>query len=133
MHQLLNHRSLAAIAVLLALPHLGLARAPRARQAASRILEVTAKRYSYDPAQVDVQEGEHVTLLVKSADGVHGIEIKGLNIKREIPRGGDPIAITFTAGAPGRYPILCSEYCGRGHDGMRGMLVVSARSHQWED
>ena len=33
----------------------------------------------------------------------------------------------FTATETGRFPYLCSEYCGDGHDGMKGMLVVVAR------
>ena len=32
--------------------------------------------------------------------------------------------IDFTASEEGRFPILCSEYCGDDHDDMTGMLVV---------
>ena len=28
----------------------------------------------------------------------------------------------------GEFPILCSEYCGDGHEDMKGMLVVAAKS-----
>jgi cytochrome c oxidase subunit 2 len=73
-------------------------------------------------------EGEPERLLVKSADGPHGFEIKPLRIAKEIPRGAEPIAIEFTATAAGRFPILCSVYCGDGHDDMKGALIVTARS-----
>ena len=52
---------------------------------------------------------------------------KAFKIGKEIPRGGDPVTIDFTPDAPGQFPILCSEYCGDGHDDMKGTLVVSAR------
>ena len=35
--------------------------------------------------------------------------------------------INFTAKEAGRFPIMCSEYCGDGHDDMRGTLVVQAQ------
>jgi plastocyanin len=95
-----------------------------------RIVEIVAKRFSFEPARVDVTEGERVRLVVKSADGVHGIEIKKFKITKKVPRGGDPVTIEFVASAPGEFPILCSEYCGDGHEDMKGMLVVTAKSAQ---
>ena len=44
-----------------------------------------------------------------------------------MPRGGDPITIEFVASAAGEFPILCSEYCGDGHEDMKGMLVVVSK------
>jgi cytochrome c oxidase subunit 2 len=102
-----------------------------ARQAAGgelRVVEVVARRYAFEPAEVEVAEGETVRLLVRSADGLHGFEIKQFKVKKEIPRGADAVAIEFTATSAGRFPILCSEYCGDGHADMKGMLVVTARA-----
>lgn len=93
-----------------------------------RTIEVVAKRFAFEPARIEVTEGEHVRLVVKSGDGVHGIEIKKFKISKKVPRGGDPVTIEFVAAAPGEFPILCSEYCGDGHEDMKGMLVVVARS-----
>ena len=89
-----------------------------------RVIEVIAKRFAFEPSQIDVAVGERVLLSVRSADGVHGMEIKKLKVKKEIPRGGEPVTIDFTATAEGNFPILCSEYCGNGHDDMSGMLIV---------
>lgn len=92
-----------------------------------RVIEIMAKRYAYEPSEVAVTQGETVRLLVRSGDGPHGFEIKQLKVKKELLRGAPPVAIEFTADAPGRYPILCSEFCGDGHGGMKGMLVVNTR------
>ena len=86
-----------------------------------------AKRYKFEPARIDVAEGEHVRLVVTSEDGVHGVQIKKFNVNKKVPRGGEAITIDFVASSPGEYPILCSEYCGKGHDIMKGRLVVAAK------
>jgi cytochrome c oxidase subunit 2 len=92
-----------------------------------RVIEVVAKRFAFEPARIEVTEGEPVKLLVRSGDGVHGIEIKKFNVDKKVPRGGEPVTIEFVASAAGEFPILCSEYCGDGHEDMKGMLVVVAK------
>jgi cytochrome c oxidase subunit 2 len=104
-----------------------IASAPAAVRQEPRVIEVVARRYAFEPAEIEVAAGEPVRLLVKSGDGLHGLEIKALKVKKEIPRGSEPVVIEFTAPGPGRFPILCSEFCGDGHADMKGMLVVTAR------
>lgn len=94
----------------------------------ARVIEVVASRFAFDPATIEVTVGERVRLVMRSADGVHGLEIKKFKVKKEIPRGGTPVTVEFTAAAEGRFPILCSEYCGDGHEEMTGTLVVHARA-----
>jgi cytochrome c oxidase subunit II len=101
-----------------------------ARQAAPqgqpRVIEVVARRYAFEPAEIQVTVGEAVRLMVRSGDGVHGFEIKEMRVKKELERGADPVAIDLKPSTAGRFPILCSEYCGEGHDDMKGVLVVVA-------
>jgi cytochrome c oxidase subunit 2 len=92
-----------------------------------RVIEVVAKRFAFEPDVIEVAVGEPVRLLVRSADGPHGFQVKKFKIGKEIPRGGEPVTIDFTPNAAGRFPILCSEYCGDGHEEMKGTLVVAAR------
>jgi cytochrome c oxidase subunit 2 len=89
-----------------------------------RVIEITARRFAFEPSEIEVAVGEPVRLIVRSADGVHGLEIKKLKVRKEIPRGGETVTINFTAKEAGRFPILCSEYCGDDHDNRRGVLVV---------
>jgi cytochrome c oxidase subunit 2 len=108
-----------------AVPVLTRAEAPAPR---SVTVEMIAKRFTFLPEQVEAVEGDEVTINVRSADGTHGIEIGRLKIKKAIPRGGDVVTLSFTAPAPGRYVITCSEYCGRGHEDMKSLLVVAPRA-----
>lgn len=100
----------------------------RPPQAEPRVVEVVARKFAFEPARIEVSEGETVRLMVRSADGVHGVGIKKFKVSEEVPRGGTPIMIEFTATAVGEFEILCSEYCGKGHQDMAAMLVVRARA-----
>ena len=98
-----------------------------AAASAPRTFEIVVKRFGFEPSRIEVAEGERIRLVVKSADGVHGAEIKKFKVNKKIPRGGEPVTIEFVASAAGEFPILCSEYCGDGHEDMKGMLVVVAK------
>lgn len=98
-----------------------------ATASAPRVIEVVAKRFAFEPSRIEVTEGERVRIVVTSADGVHGVEVKKFRLNTSVPRGGEPVTLEFTASATGEFPILCSEYCGDGHEEMKGMLVVSAK------
>jgi len=106
--------------------------APRAALAAMRadqprVIEVVARRFAWEPSEIQVTVGERVRLVLRTADGLHGIELKKFKIAKEIPRGNKPVTVEFTADEAGRFQFLCSEYCGDGHDDMKGVLVVLAR------
>lgn len=95
-----------------------------------KVFEVVARRFAFEPATIEVVEGDRVRLLVRSADGPHGVEIKAFKVKKPVPRAkpGDAlVTVEFVATTAGEYAILCSEYCGSGHKDMTGMLVVRAK------
>lgn len=99
-----------------------------AQVASARTIEITASRFKFEPAVVEVTEGESVSLVVHSADGKHGLEIKEYGLKLKIPKGGAKVRLDFVADKPGEFDFACSEYCGSGHRGMRGKLVVKPRA-----
>ena len=88
--------------------------APRRR----RDLKSSRKRFAFEPATIEVTEGERVRLVVRSADGVHGIGIKKFKVNKPVPRGGKPVTIEFVA-VGGRHlpdPLLGSlRRRSRGH------------------
>ena len=103
------------------------ASAPSHAQDEPRVIEVVVKRFAFEPARIEATEGEHLRLVVTSADGVHGVAIKKFRVEKAVPRGSTPVTIDFVASAPGEFPLLCSEYCGKGHEEMQGLLVVSTK------
>ena len=91
-----------------------------------RVINVVAQRYEFIPSTIEVVQGERVRIVVKSGDGFHGFGIKQFDVSKEIPRG-ETVTIEFTPDVAGEFPILCTEYCGDGHEEMKGQLIVKAR------
>jgi cytochrome c oxidase subunit 2 len=118
-------RLLFALALLIVLAVSGLGSAAAAPE--PQVVNVIARRFEFEPAQITVTVGQPVRLMVRSEDGVHGLEIKKFKVNKDVPRGGEAVIINFTPNAVGEFPIMCSEYCGDGHENMNGTLVVQAR------
>lgn len=119
--------AVAGTALLLGATHVSTFQQDPATASAPKVIEVVAKRFTFEPERIEVTQGDTVRLVVRSADGVHGVAIKKFKVEKKIPRGGEPVTIEFVASEAGTFPILCSEYCGKGHDEMKGTLVVSVR------
>jgi cytochrome c oxidase subunit II len=87
---------------------------------------VVAKKFTFEPAAIQVVAGEPVRLVIRSDDTIHGFAIRELKIEVQIPKGGEPVVAEFIAPQPGRYPIACSEFCGGGHGRMKAALISVA-------
>lgn len=102
-----------------------------ARSQSRRVVQVTAERFTFTPSEIVVEPGEEIELRLKSDDTAHGFRIAGTNINLMIPkRGRKEISTTLRLTEPGRYTFECSRMCGAGHNFMRGVLIVRARSSQ---
>jgi cytochrome c oxidase subunit II len=86
-------------------------------------IQITARRYAFEPVTIQVNAGERVRVVIRSTDGVHGFSIPKLKIDVQVPKGGESVTVEFTAPAAGRYEIACSEFCGSGHGQMKAALV----------
>jgi cytochrome c oxidase subunit II len=93
-----------------------------------RAFEITASRFRFEPASLEVKEGDRVVLTLRSADTTHGLAIPEFKVKTTVPKGGAPVTVEFVATKAGTFAFECSEYCGSGHRQMKGRLVVAARA-----
>jgi cytochrome c oxidase subunit 2 len=101
---------------------------PSPADAPVKTIEVAASRYRFDPESIEVDEGDRVVLKMRSLDVAHGLAVKEFNAKAAIPKGGEVVTMEFVASKAGTYAFECSEYCGRGHKGMLGQLVVHPKA-----
>jgi cytochrome c oxidase subunit 2 len=83
------------------------------------------KKWAIEPNRIEVAQGKEVELVVNSIDVEHGIAIPKLGI-REPVQPGRPTIVKFRAKVAGTYAMSCSVLCGKGHDQMTGVIVVSA-------
>ena len=72
-----------------------------------------------------VPVGRPVRLLMTSRDVIHSFYVPAFRVKRDVLPGRYS-ELWFQAVAPGRYELLCAEYCGAGHSYMRGEIVALA-------
>jgi cytochrome c oxidase subunit II len=90
---------------------------------------ITAKKYEYDPGVITVKQGEHVRLIITALDHDHGFKIDAYHID-ELLKKGEQRTIEFTANESGTFPFQCSHFCGLGHKGMKGELIVERVSRE---
>jgi len=93
--------------------------------AGARVVEITARRFAFEPARIEVPQGTRVQLRLRSADVDHGLSLKAYKVKLLAPSGGEWVTAEFTATQAGTFPIACSEYCGNGHRRIKAELVVT--------
>jgi cytochrome c oxidase subunit 2 len=97
-----------------------------APQPPSKVVEVSAERFSFTPSEIKTTVGTRLEIRVTSDDTTHGFRIVGADINVEVPKRARGVAtVSFTPAAPGRYTFECSHTCGAGHSFMRGVIVVT--------
>jgi cytochrome c oxidase subunit 2 len=92
-------------------------------QAASRRIEITAKRFAFDPGEITVKKGQPVVLVLHGKDAAHGLRFRELNIDIKVRAGGST-EVQFTPDKTGDFVGHCSVFCGSGHGGMMLTLHV---------
>lgn len=90
---------------------------------ALREVKLTAKQFSFSPAEIRVKQGERVRLVVTSEDVSHGIAIPAFNVNLTLEPSKTGTA-EFVADKKGSFPFFCNVFCGSGHGGMKGTLIV---------
>jgi cytochrome c oxidase subunit 2 len=88
-----------------------------------RVVEITARRFEFSPAEVVLRKDEAVTLRLRSLDVTHGFFQRGLGIDLEI-EPGKVTEVTITPRSAGRYVTICDHFCGSGHGNMKMSFVV---------
>ena len=107
--------------VLVMVMSLGLARRVRAQE--PRVIEITAKRYTFTPATITLKKGETGTLRLHSEDVVHGFFSRPLKIDETI-EPGKTADVTITPQTTGTFKTICDHFCGVGHANMSMTIVV---------
>jgi plastocyanin len=107
---------------------------------AIQVVTLTAKDSRYTPSNFHVKKGARVELRITAEDRQHGFRINlhpdggghrgtaGLVFADprscwKIPKG-QMVSIQFTAKEEGSYAFQCCNFCGVGHLGMKGQIVV---------
>ena len=88
-----------------------------------REIRMEASQFEFDPETIVVYEGETVEIAAVSTDVTHGFGLEEYDID-QVLEPGEEETIRFTAEEPGTYTFRCTVFCGAGHGGMQGELIV---------
>jgi cytochrome c oxidase subunit 2 len=87
-------------------------------------VEVSAKKYEYSPAVIEVPLNTLVKIHLKATDREHGFEIKAFKGSCVKFKPNEPATVEFYVDKAAEYDFNCCKFCGMGHSGMKGKLVV---------
>jgi len=94
------------------------AAAPRAK-----VIRISAKRFSYTPAQLTLKKGEPVILELTSRDVLMGFNLPDFNLRADM-LPDKPTRVRFVPDKAGKFVFVCDVFCGSGHEQMQGTLTV---------
>ncbi|MEN1969391.1 cytochrome c oxidase subunit II [Lentibacillus sp. N15] len=90
-------------------------------------LTIVASAFNYDVGNneklVQIPKGATVHFNATTKDVVHGFELVGTNVNMMLEPGYIS-TYTNTFDKPGKYTLLCNEYCGTGHHYMTATIEV---------
>ena len=91
---------------------------------AEQVIKITAKRFEYSPNEITIKAGVPVVLEFTSLDRVHGFTIPDLGGVRATIEPGKVTRVRIVAPKAGTYEFHCDLFCGDGHEGMTGKIIV---------
>lgn len=87
--------------------------------------DVIAKQWEFVPNVIEVNKGDRVRLKVTSIDVTHGIGLPDFGIDSVRLPPNETKTVEFIADKTGTFnTMICTVYCGPGHAGMKGSIVV---------
>ncbi|WP_166240485.1 cytochrome c oxidase subunit II [Paenibacillus turpanensis] len=86
-------------------------------------LVIIGYAFGYTPGEVEVPAGAKIRFTVTSSDVVHGFQIPNTAVNLMVVPG-EVNHMTYTFKEPGDYLVLCNEYCGAAHEGMKMIIKV---------
>jgi cytochrome c oxidase subunit 2 len=89
----------------------------------TREFDMSAKQWEFIPDTITVNKGDTVILHITSIDVKHGIALNQFGVSENL-EPGKTVDVTFVADKEGSYTFFCNVFCGSGHSGMRGTLIV---------
>ena len=89
-----------------------------------QVIKITAKKFEYSPNEIRIKKGVPVVLEFTSLDRVHGFTVPDMGGVRATIEPGKVTQVRIVAPKTGTYEFHCDLFCGDGHEGMTGKIIV---------
>lgn len=97
-----------------------MAAAEQEQKEAGTTIKISASNFKFDKEEYRVKKGETWTLKFVNKEGVHAMEIVGMDV--HLDKANDTAEVTFNEA--GEFVLECSLMCGIGHDDMKSKFIV---------
>ncbi|HEX8957982.1 MAG TPA: cupredoxin domain-containing protein [Burkholderiaceae bacterium] len=94
-------------------------------RAKEKVVKLEARKFVYTPDRIVLKKGQPVVLEITSLDFTHGFKIPDWNIRADL-LPGQVTKVHLKPDTAGEFDFLCDNFCGDGHEGMSGKIVVEA-------
>lgn len=84
---------------------------------------IVASNWEFIPQLIEVNIGDKIELHMTSSQGTHGIAFLEFGVSETL-REGEDVHVEFIADKTGTFNFFCIVPCGKGHNGMKGLIVV---------
>jgi nitrous-oxide reductase len=88
---------------------------------------VSARKYDFSPARIEVQQDDLVRITLTTEDIPHSFTVDKYRIAKRV-EPGKTVVFEFRADQAGRFPIYCNLSIDEKCREMHGELVVTARN-----
>ena len=99
---------------------------PQDQGPTAKPFDVTAHRYAFEPARLEVNQDDLVKIELRTGDIAHSLTIDEYRIAKRVGPG-QPVTFEFRADRAGTFPYYCNLQVEDGCRTMRGVLVVKPR------
>jgi cytochrome c oxidase subunit 2 len=89
-----------------------------------QVVKITAKKFEYSPNEIRIKTGVPTVFEFTSLDRIHGFTVPDLGGIRATIEPGKVTRVTILAPKAGTYEFHCDLFCGEGHEGMTGKIIV---------
>ncbi|MBV9522728.1 MAG: cupredoxin domain-containing protein, partial [Alphaproteobacteria bacterium] len=97
---------------------------PAAAAPREKVISIVARRYEFTPASVTLKRGEPVVLELTSFDRWHGFFIPELKLRADA-MPDETARLRIVPDRVGSFGFHCDVFCGAGHGGMEGVIIVT--------
>jgi cytochrome c oxidase subunit 2 len=89
----------------------------------AQVVNIEAQQWSFSPNTIALSKGQTVDFELTSKDVHHGFSLPDFGVRADIIPG-QPSKVRVILDKAGTYNFHCDYYCGSGHEGMSGQIVV---------
>ncbi len=89
----------------------------------AQLVKITAQQWSFSPNVITLARGTTVDFELTSNDVHHGFNLPDFGVRSDVVPGRTS-TVRVILDKAGTFAFHCDYYCGSGHEGMSGTIVV---------